>query len=162
MASQLDRIESRLTKMEASLATLAGGPKGTAAAESDLPPFQQNVVQPPVRGEPPWNNETEDHFQARVKRHENLQRWQQQFDDAFWPGKFGVETLTPQDMIYIDEVQPRYFQKTGKDIMRDGLIGGKNVHLNAVRRDGPALRGQYDMSNYDSPLKREIERRLAA
>ena len=96
-----------------------------------------------------------------AQRLANLQRWAAEFDDVSWPGEFGVWTLTERDKVYLDSVADAYKLKTGQDLMRDGIVGGKNRHLNEVRNTGVALRGQYDLSTYDSPLKAAVERRMA-
>lgn len=98
---------------------------------------------------------------AVAQRLANLQRWAAEFDDVSWPGLFGVWNLTEADKVYLDSVADAYKLRTGKDLMRDGIIGGKNVHLNQVRNTGVALRGTVDLSTYSSPIKDEVERRMA-
>lgn len=96
-----------------------------------------------------------------AQRLANLQRWAKEFDEVSWPGIFGVWTLTEADKVYLDSVADSYKLRTGNDLMRDGIIAGKNVHLNQVRNTGVALRGSVDLSTYSSPIKDEVERRMA-
>ena len=98
---------------------------------------------------------------AVAARHENLLRWQQEFDAATFSGPFKVWELTEADMAYIASVQERYKLKTGRDIMRDGLFEGKHADLNAARNHGEHVRNNVDLTAYSSALKDEVERRLA-
>jgi hypothetical protein len=102
-----------------------------------------------------------EHANRLARRNEGLAAWQRTFDEATFDGPFKVWELTVADMVYIDSVADAYKLKTGRDIMRDGLFAGKNIDLNNVRKNGSAMRGTVDLAAYSSPLKAEVEKRMA-
>lgn len=81
--------------------------------------------------------------------------------DSYFPGEVGVETTTEQDQAYLAHMADEFFLQTGKDIRFAGVLGGRTPHLNAARSNGEANRNRFDFTNYDSPLKQAIARRIA-
>lgn len=177
MATELTKIMDRLTKIEAAQQQIL----------SRLQPLHTGETTTPQQGQAPIVGvDTSDGYRrtlefidkimvpsagadpAAVKqRSENLDAVAAQFDEAYFEGMFPVERLTEQDMVYIAQKRYDYFQKYHKDLLRDGLIKGKNLHLNQIVHNGDGISknqdrlGALDMGSYNSALKREIDRRLA-
>jgi hypothetical protein len=169
MASQLDRIESRLTKVVADLAEL----KEFFNRSQTTPQPDQPTA--PVQGAPDpaalalWlqpakhPEETDEQHAARLAaRDAALADWQRNFDEEHFDGPFKVWELTDEDMVYLATQQQAWANKfNGQDIMRAGLIEGKNVDLNRARNNGEYKKNNTDLGGYSSALKAEVERRLA-
>lgn len=112
--------------------------------------------------EAPHPEESDEEHAARVAaRDAALAEWQRGFNAESHNGLFGVWTLSLEDKVYLATMADAYYYKLRRDIMRDGIVSGMNGHLNAARSEGEYYVNNVSLANYDSPLKREVERRMA-
>lgn len=152
----LARIEAGIAKLDAKIDTFIAA-KGTPATTEVAGPTSLGPTLDFIqRMMPPQSTRTPEQEQRMI---DAIARAYDQ--NAHFKGAHGVETLQPIDMAYLDSVRDSYFLKTGKDIRFDGVIGGKAKHINEVMNNGMAYKNQFDLENYNSPLKQEVERRIA-
>lgn len=98
--------------------------------------------------------------QPTPQRDANLAAADAAYGNAYWGGLFPVAGLTQADKAYLARVADRYHQRTGKDIMRDGIVSGGHHELNAARRDGEAWRNNHSDQEANVGLRAAVESRL--
>ena len=145
--SLADELRSLAAKVEA----LEAKPDAKPTQDGPAPGSLALWLQPAPGADP----------EALRRRNENLARWQSEFDAATFDGPFPVWEMTLADMVYLAKMAGPYRDKTGKDIMRDGLVAGKNADLNRAYNVGELNLRNVDLSAYAGPLKDEVEKRLA-
>lgn len=181
MATQLDRIESRLTKIEQFLRV---GDMQTGGLDPADPHPPQVYGTPPVFRKPPFENETEEHFQQRVQRHNNLTNWGTQHDSKVHQGASGIlaTELSPEDVVFMyhaqHNAQHRYAKagRTQTPDIYELLLVGNNKAMSVAKgafqnwTEAQAARGQYlaDQGNWIdnvygmTPLRRAYDQFMSA
>jgi hypothetical protein len=100
------------------------------------------------------------HAVATPERDANLAKVDEGYANAYWGGLFDVGALTLPDKAYLARMSSVYKLKTGKDIMRDGIIRGGELDIRQARHEGEAWRNNYRDSEVTPVLRAVVERKL--
>ena len=94
------------------------------------------------------------------ERDANLAAADAAYAAQFFTGLFPVGTLTTADKAYLARVADTYKHRTGRDIMRDGIVSGSHHELNAARQEGEAWRNNYSDAEANVGIRAAVESKL--
>lgn len=98
--------------------------------------------------------------QPTPERDANLAAADAAYAAQFFTGLFPVGTLTTADKAYLARVADTYKHRTGRDIMRDGIVSGSHHELNAARQEGEAWRNNYSDAEANVGIRAAVESKL--